>query len=89
MEYKGYEVDTDNLQDRLDELPIATMLAGATNTLVDLYQYLSNPGICHYLLQGRDPEAEKGLMAQQIESQIKRYLSSNWFLVWRLVFSLR
>ena len=52
------------------------MLAGATNTLVDL---LSNTFLILvfviYLLQGRDPEAEKGRMAQQIESQIKRYLS--------------
>ena len=76
MEYKGYEVDTDNMEDRLDELPIATMLAGATNTLVDL---LSNTFLILvfviYLLQGRDPETEKVPMAQQIESQIKRYLS--------------
>ena len=87
MEYKGYEVDTDNMEDRLDELPIATMLAGATNTLVDL---LSNTFLILvfviYLLQGRDPETEKGPMAQQLTKSNDIY-QSNWSSVWQPAFS--
>ena len=75
IEYKEYDVETDDLVNRIDEIPIASMLAGATNTLLDL---ITNTFLILifviYLLQGRDPEKQKGAIALQIEQRIKHYL---------------
>ena len=75
IEYKGYDVNPQNIESRLDELPIANILAGATNTLLDL---ITNTFLILvfviYLLQGRDPARRKGRVASQIETRIKHYL---------------
>ena len=71
----GIEVNVESFSSLLSDLPVSGLLGGVTNTLI---QFLSNSFLILifviYLLEGRNPNAERSPLITKIESKIENYL---------------